>query len=124
MPAAIDDDHRLLMVGRTSSTLVRPALMNRPSSSEFVGDLCVRRFFAENRPLTYKDIMRDLILAILVVVFCASVFLVFRVYGADFRTEDVKFVSNDVQLSGSIIFPKDKEVLAGVVFVHWFWKTG
>jgi len=44
--------------------------------------------------------------------------LVFRVYAEDFRTEDVKFISNEVELSGSIIFPKGKEVLAAVVFVH------
>lgn len=45
-------------------------------------------------------------------------FPVFRVYGEDFRTEDVKFMSNDTQLSGSIVFPQGKEVLAAVVFVH------
>jgi alpha-beta hydrolase superfamily lysophospholipase len=36
----------------------------------------------------------------------------------EFKTEHVRFVSNKVQLSGSIVFPKDKEIRAAVVFVH------
>jgi uncharacterized protein len=47
--------------------------------------------------------------------------LIFCAVGAfaeEFKTEDVWFVSNKVQLSGSIVFPKDKEIRAAVVFVH------
>jgi uncharacterized protein len=45
-------------------------------------------------------------------------FLMGKAYGADFKTEEVQFNSNGVELSGSIIFPKDKEIRAAVVFVH------
>lgn len=39
-------------------------------------------------------------------------------HGESFKIEDVRFTSNNVQLSGSIFFPKDKEIFAAVVFVH------
>jgi uncharacterized protein len=45
-------------------------------------------------------------------------FPVFQVYGEAFKAEDVKFMSNGVQLSGAIVFPKEKEVRAAIVFVH------
>ncbi len=47
--------------------------------------------------------------------------LIFYAFGAiaeEFKTEDVRFMSNKALLSGSIVFPKDKEIRAAVVFVH------
>jgi pimeloyl-ACP methyl ester carboxylesterase len=43
---------------------------------------------------------------------------VVRAHGESFKREDVRFTSNNVQLSGSIFLPKDKEIFAAVVFVH------
>jgi uncharacterized protein len=39
-------------------------------------------------------------------------------FAEEFKTEDVRFMSNKVLLSGSIVFPKNKEIRAAVVFVH------
>lgn len=56
--------------------------------------------------------MNNILLAVILALYMA------RAHGEDFKTEDVQFVSNNVQLSGSIVFPKDKEIRAAVVFVH------
>lgn len=39
-------------------------------------------------------------------------------FGADFKIEDVEFISHGETLSGSIVFPVDEKVHAAVVFVH------
>lgn len=41
-----------------------------------------------------------------------------RVYGEDYTIEDVEFTSHAVQLSGSIVLPKDGFIHSAVVFVH------
>ncbi len=53
------------------------------------------------------------LLFVISLVLCSSV-----VYGDEFEIEPVEFKSHSDQLSGSIVFPKEGEIHAGVVFVH------
>jgi len=41
-----------------------------------------------------------------------------QVYSARVEVEQVNFVSNEVTLSGSLVFPEDDEIHSAVVFVH------
>jgi len=41
-----------------------------------------------------------------------------RLYGEGFLVEDIEFESHGVKLSGSIVFPKNREIHSAVVFVH------
>ena len=41
-----------------------------------------------------------------------------QVYAEAYLTEDVEFISHNVKLSGTIVFPKKSEIYAAVVFVH------
>lgn len=53
--------------------------------------------------------------------FPVAAFLLFymvRVDAEGLKSEDVQFTSHNTQLSGTIVFPKEKEIRAAVVFVH------
>ncbi len=54
--------------------------------------------------------------SILVAVFL--LFYMIRAYGVDYKKEEVQFFSHNTKLSGTIVFPKEKEIHAAVVFVH------
>lgn len=41
-----------------------------------------------------------------------------QVYGEAYKIEEVEFISHNVKLSGSIVFPKNGEIHFAVVFVH------
>lgn len=56
--------------------------------------------------------MKNIVIPVVLCLFSLAV------CGEGVRTEDVQFASNGVQLSGSIVFPKDKPILAAIVFVH------
>lgn len=40
------------------------------------------------------------------------------VFGEEYKVEDVEFVSHEIRLSGSIVFPATGEIHSAVVFVH------
>lgn len=50
-----------------------------------------------------------------------AIFLLFcalGTYAENFKTEDVQFVSGNILLSGTIVFPRENKIQAAVVFVH------
>lgn len=53
-----------------------------------------------------------------ILLIASTIALSLGAYGEDYKMENVEFTSHDDTLSGSIVFPVDKEILAAVVFVH------
>lgn len=50
--------------------------------------------------------------------FAAFFFYTITAYGDNYRIEEVEFISHQVTLSGSIVFPEKGKIHAAVVFVH------